>query len=128
MDIYATETFLNDDREREGYNSIMEETLIMVFRRQLSCLIFLSILLSTTVVSAKVIKKSSPLPSGNREYVFVRDGEEVAQQIVDEVSGEVVVTNGSIPDGPVHEYNSGGGLKVYLAVQGWVIGGNYQRI
>ena len=83
----------------------------MVFRMQLSCLIIFAILLSNTMVSAKVIKKSSPLPSGNREYVFVRDGEEVAQQIVDEVSGEVVMTNGSIPDGPVHEYSSGGGLK-----------------
>ena len=55
----------------------MEETLKMVCRRQLRSLIFLAVLLSTTVVSAKVIKKSVSLPSGNREYGFVRDGEEV---------------------------------------------------
>ena len=72
----------------------------MRFQKQLGVIICIVLVFSSPVVLAKVIKKTIPLQSGNVKYSFVENGEEVAQQLVDAISGEVMETTGVVPDGP----------------------------
>ena len=81
-----------------------------MLKKQLSGVLLLVFVFSASAVFAKVVKKAAVHRLGSREYIFLQDGEEVARQIVDEVSGEVVKITGSIPDGIIHEYNSDGRL------------------
>ena len=75
----------------------------MQFQKHLSCIWLIVTVFSSSVALATVIKKATPLQSGNVEYSFVQDGEVVARQLVEAVSGEVMKTTGAVPDGPVHE-------------------------
>lgn len=78
----------------------------MQFQKHLRGILLILIVFSSPVVLATVVKETTPLQSGNVDCSFVQDGEEVARQLVDAVSGEVITTMGVVPDGPVHENNS----------------------
>ena len=67
-------------------------------------------LLSTAIVSAEVVRKATRNPDGTMSYLFYSDGKEVARQIIDG-AGNIIKTEGKIPDGVVKEYYKSGKLK-----------------
>jgi antitoxin component YwqK of YwqJK toxin-antitoxin module len=67
-------------------------------------------LLSTAIVSAEVVRKATRNPDGTTSYVFYSDGKEIATQIMDG-TGNIIKTEGKIPDGVVKEYYKSGKLK-----------------
>ena len=67
-------------------------------------------LLSTAIVSAEVVRKKTSNPDGTTAYVFYSEGKEIAKQTVD-AAGNIIKTEGKIPDGVVKEYYKSGKLK-----------------
>jgi antitoxin component YwqK of YwqJK toxin-antitoxin module len=73
-------------------------------------LYILAVLLSLSAGCAEVTRKAMLSPDGTVEYVFYMDGGEIAQQKEDEY-GNILHTNGKIPDGTVKGYDESGRLE-----------------
>jgi len=77
--------------------------------KKVLCLLVI-FLLSAAIVSAEVVRKATRNPDGTTSYVFYSDGKEIATQIMDG-TGNIIKTEGKIPDGVVKEYYKSGKLK-----------------
>ena len=79
-------------------------------------------LLSTALLSAEVVRKQVRNPDGTMSYVFYSEGKEVAKQIVGG-DGNIIKSEGKIPDGIVKEYYKSGKLKGEGTVQDGMVQG-----